>query len=205
VCVPVLVMLRAVDLIGIGFVPEQNLEEFSDFAFTAMNPLLNLESESRLRRREVSRETEELDRSVQRDLRPLAGAKLALAFDPRSPHAFTSDARGRIRTELLPLVPMDLAGGPRSLRITVEGEGSRPPQVVEIPLSRVLAARLVQGVEVQRRALAPGASPELVGRSLAELDALGFSASALALETELRARTNANPAWLARLDAALRP
>jgi hypothetical protein len=38
-----------------------------------------------------------------------------------------------------------------------------------------------------------------------ELDALGFFAGALALEAELRAREGTNPAWLARLDSALRP
>jgi hypothetical protein len=205
VCVPVVIVLRAADLVGLGVVSGRSLDDFSDFAFTAMNPLLNLESESRLRRREVSRETEELGRTVERELKPLPGAKLALAFDPRAPHHFSSDALGRVHTELLALVPEDLPGRPRSLRVTVEGEGKREPQMVEIPVSRALGARLAQALEVQRHALAPGASPELVGRSLAELDALGFSASALALENELRSRKDASPAWLARLDAALRP
>lgn len=205
VCVPVLVVLRAVDLVGLGLVPERGLDDFADFAFTAMNPLLNLESERRLRRNEVSRETEELDQSVERELRPLPGAKVALALDPRSPRRFSSDARGRVHSELLALVPDGIPGRPRVLRVSVDGDGKREPTVLEIPLSHALSARLAQAIEVQRRARAPGASPEAVGRSLTELDALGFSASALALEEELRSRKDASPAWLSRLDAALHP
>jgi len=205
VCVPILIVLRAVDLVGLGFVPNRKLDDFSDFTFAAMNPLLNLESETRLRRNEVSRETEELDRSVERELRPLSGAKLALAIDPRTPYHVSSDARGRVHSELLALVPEDVPGRPRVLRVAVEGEGKREPHTVEIPLSHALSSRLAQALEVQRRARAPGATPEVVGRSLAELDALGFSASALALETELRGRKDASPGWLARLDAALHP
>jgi hypothetical protein len=91
------------------------------------------------------------------------------------------------------------------LRVSVDGDGKREPTVLEIPLSHALGARLAQAIEVQRRARAPGASPEVVGRSLTELDALGFSASALALEAELRTRKDASAAWLSRLDAALHP
>jgi len=205
VCVPVLTVLRVVDLVGLGLVPDRSLDDLAGFTFAALNPLLNLESETRLRRKEVSRETEELDRSVERDLRPLPGARLALAIDPRSPVRFSSDARGRVHSDLLALVPEGLPGRPRAVRVAVEGDGKRDPHVIEIPLSHALAARLAQAIEVRRRARAPGAAPEAVGRSLAELDALGFSASALALETELRARTDASPAWLSRLDAALHP
>jgi len=205
VCLPLLLVVRVVDLVGFGFVPDQNLDEFAGWTFAAMNPLLNVESESRLRRNEVSRETEELDREVRRELRPLAGASVLLALDAYAPQTFTSDARGRVRTELLALAPDSLPGRPRALRVSVEGEGKRERQVVELPLSRALTARLTQAMESRRRARVRGAAPEAIARSLAELDSLGFSASALALETELRAREGANPAWLARLDSALRP
>jgi hypothetical protein len=205
VCLPVLVLVRVIDFAGFGFVPDDNLDAFAGWTFAALNPLLNLESDTRLRRNEVSRETEELDREVRRELRPLAGASVLLALDVHSPRPLTSDARGRVRAELLELAPDTLPGRPRALRVSVEGEGKRERQVVEIPLSRALGARLVKAMESRRRARAPGSSPETIGRSLAELDSLGFTSSALALETELRAREGANPAWLARLDSALRP
>jgi len=204
-CLPILVVLRVVDTVGFGFMPEKGLEDFAGWTFAALNPLLNLESESRLRRKEISRETEELDHQVQRDLRPLAGAKLVLALDGRDPHRYESDARGRVRVELLELAPAALPGRPRALRVSVEGEGERELRVVELPLSRGQGARLAQGIDARARARARGTSPETIGRSLAELDSLGFTASALALETELRTREDANPGWLARLDSALRP
>jgi len=205
VCLPILLVARVVDLVGFGLLPDKSLDEFAGFTFSAMNPLLNTESDSRLRRKEVSRETEELDSQVRRELKPLAGAKVLLSLDARTPKSFESDARGRVRVELLAIAPDTLPGQPRSLRISVEGEGKRERQAVELPISRALAAQLVQAMVSRRRASSPGATPESIGRSLAELDALGFPASALALENELRARAGANPAWLARLDAALRP
>jgi hypothetical protein len=106
--------------------------------------------------------------------------------------------------ELLAIAPDSLPGRPRSLRVSIEGEGKREREVLDLPISKALSARLVQAMASRRRAMAPGASPEAIGRSLAELDALGFETSALALETELRAREAANPGWLARLETALR-
>ena len=205
VCLPVLLVLRVVDLVGFGFLPDASLDEFAGWTFAALNPLLNVESESRLRRSELSRATEELDREVRRELRPLAGAKILLSLDAHAPQSVSSDARGRVRVELLALAPDGLPGRPRGLRVSVEAEDKRERLVVELPLSHALSARLVQALDARRRARSLGASPEAIGRSLAELDALGFASGALALEAELRAREGANPAWLARLDSALRP
>jgi len=205
VCLPVLFVARVVDLAGFGLMPDKSLDELAGWTFSALNPLLNTESHSRLRRKEVSRETEELDSRVRRELKPLAGAAVLLSLDARAAKSFTTDARGRIRVELLAIAPETLPGRPRALRVWVEGEGQRERQVVELPISRALATRLVQAMESRTRASAPGASPEAIGRSLAELDALGFASSALTLETELRARESANLAWIARLESALRP
>ncbi|MBM4335586.1 MAG: hypothetical protein FJ108_06690 [Deltaproteobacteria bacterium] len=203
VCVPVLLVLRVVDLVGFGILPDASLDAFAGFTFSAMNPLLNVESESRVRRKEVSRETEELDREVRRELRPLAGAKLVLTLDATAPQTRTSDARGRVRVGLLELVPDRLPGRPRLLRLSIEGEGERERQTLELPISHSLASRLVRALELRSQLRAPGATPEAIGRTLLELDGLGFSAAALSLETELRARESANPVWLARLDSTL--
>ncbi len=205
VCLPVLLVTRVVDLVGFGLLPDASLDEFSGFTFAAMNPLLNVESDSRLRRSEVSRATEELDREVRRELRPLAGEKIVLALDAHAPRTVASDARGRVRVELLALAPDDLPGRPRGLHISVEAEDKRERLVVELPLSHALTTRLVQALAARRLARSPGASPEVIGRSLVQLDALGFATGAAALETELRGRERANAAWLARLDSALRP
>jgi hypothetical protein len=205
VCLPALLVLRVVDTVGIGVIPDEKLDDFSGFTWSAMNPLLNVESEDRVRRNEISRRTEELDREVKRDLRPLAGAKIGLALDTRKTQKRVTDAHGRLQVDLLALAPDSLPGRPRALRVAVAGKGKRAPRVFDLALSPPLSSRLVQAVEIRRRARAVGASPEAIGRSITELDALGFSAGALALEQELRTRENANVAWLARLDAALGP
>lgn len=205
VCLAPLLVLRVADTVGLGATSDENLADFSEFTWSAMNPLLNVESESRVRRNEISRQTEELDRSVKRELRPLAGAKLGLALDARKPQKRVTDAHGRVQVDLLALAPDSLPGRPRVLRVAVDGEGKRAPRVFDLALSQPLGSRLVQAVALRSRARAPGASPEAIGRSITELDALGFSAASLALEQELRTREYANLAWLARLDAALGP
>jgi hypothetical protein len=205
VCLPVLLVGRVGDVVGLGVVSDEKLDDFSDFTWSAMNPLLNVESESRVRRNEISRQSEELDRDVVRDLRPLSRAKLALALDARKPKTLTTDAHGRVQVDLLALAPDSLPGRPRVLRVAVDGEGKRAARVFDLALSQPLANSLVRAVDLRRRARAPGASPEAIGRSITELDALGFSAASLALEQELRTREYANLAWLARLDAALSP
>jgi hypothetical protein len=204
-CLPAVAVVNGADAVGLPFVTERNREEFTHWSLVALNPLMNLESRSRVFRNEVSRESEELDRDVRRELRPLAGVRLALALDPRAPRRFTSDARGRVSVDLLALAPADLAGGPRMLRVSVDGEETREPHVVELPIARALSARIVRGARLRSAARARGASPETVGRALAALSELGFAESAVGLETELRARAAEDRAWLARLDDALRP
>ncbi len=203
VCLPVLLVARVVDLVGFGLVPDKSLDAFAGFTFSAMNPLLNTESRERVRKHEVSRETEELDSQVRRELEPLAGEPVVLALDARAPVTVRSDARGRVRIELLALAPDTLPGRPRSLRVAVDADGKRERHVVELPISHALAGRLAQAMASRSRAQAPGASPEVIGRALAELDALGFASSALTLETELRARAGANAAWVTRLESAM--
>jgi hypothetical protein len=204
-CLPAVGVMNGARALGLGFTSEKRTAELTTWSLTAANPLMNLPSDTRVFRNEVSRESEELDRDVRREARPLAGERLALALDPRSPKRFTADARGRVSVELLTLVPADLRDGPRLLRVSVDGEETREPRVVELPLSPELSARLARGARLRAAARAPGASPETVGRTLAALTSLGFGESAVGLESELRARAARDRAWLARLDDALGP
>jgi len=205
VCLPVALVMNTGHTLGLGFSDAREVAEFTHWSFVAVNPLMNLGSESRMRREELSRESEEVGREVERTLRPLAGVRLALALDPRAPRRFVADAQGNVSVELLALAPPDLSGGPRALRVSVDGEEMREPHVVELPISRELGARIQRGVGLRAAARAPGASPEAVGRALAALASLGFADSAVALEMELRTRASADRAWLARLDSTLRP
>jgi hypothetical protein len=202
---PAVAVMNASSALGLPLTDDRRTAEFTTWSVTALNPLMNLESRGRLRREEVSRESEELDREVRRELRPLAGVRLALALDPRAPKRFASDARGRVSVELLALAPLDLSGGPRMLRVSVDGDETREPHVVELPIARALGARVARAARMRAAARAPGASPEAVGRALAQLADLGFVESALGLEAELRTRSAHDRAWLARLDSALRP
>lgn len=204
-CLPAMLFANAGHAVGLDLAQPRSLGRFTSWTLVAVNPLMNLGAEGRMRREEVSRESEELDHEVRRELRPLAGVRLALALDPRAPRRFVADARGRVSVELLALAPPELSGGPRVLRVSVDGEETREPHVVELPISRALAGRIERGARLRAAARAPGASPEAVGRALATLATLGFSDSAVALETELRTRAADDRGWLARLDSALRP
>jgi hypothetical protein len=183
VCLPVLLLLRMVDFVGLGFVSDAKLDAFAGWTFAAINPLLNVESESRRRRSQVSHETEELGREVSRELRPLPGEKVLLSLDAEAPRSLTSDEHGRVTMDLLALAPDRLPGRPRRLRVSVEAEGKRERLTVEFPLSRELSVRLGQALNARRLARARDVSPE----------------------AELRGRKSAKTALPASLDPALKP
>jgi hypothetical protein len=199
---PFFVAVRAVDRLNV--IPPAKVDAGLDWGFSALNPALNIESDARLRGREISRETRELGRSEEHSARPLGGVDVSLALaDAPAVHVRT-DPAGRVHTDLLALAPDSLTTAPHALWVRVPADGPRTAAALELPIARAEATRLMQAVAARRAARAAGVTPESAGRAMAELDALGFSESALSLEHELRERQAQNAAWLARLDLALR-
>jgi len=203
VTAPFFVALRASDKLFLGLIPDAFIEDGTDYGFAALNPALNVESDARVRGREISRRSRELERDEERKSRTLGGTELSLSLGQGRSERVLTDAQGRARVELLALVDGAPKSSPRVLRIEVPGDGVRAPAVLERPLARQMSARLLRGAQVRAALRKAGASPDAVAQALLQLDALGFSESALALEHELRARQGANAAWLARLDLAL--
>lgn len=203
VAAPLFVGLHAADKMCLGLIPDEAIDAGMDFGFAALNPGLNVESEARLRGREVSRRSRELERDEEDQTRPLADTPVVLSLAQGPSERVVSDAAGRVRIELLALVKDVPAVPPRVLRVEVAGEGARKPAVLELPLTRRIAARVARAAKERAAARAPGVSAEAAAQSLVALDALGFPESALALERELRDEQHANGAWLSRLDLAL--
>ncbi|MFI5316491.1 MAG: hypothetical protein ACHQ6T_12385 [Myxococcota bacterium] len=203
VAVPAFLALRASNKLLLGLIPDDVISSGTDFAFAALNPALNVESETRVRGREVSRRSRDLDTSEEQHRRPLAQTPVvfSLAQSP-SQHAIT-DSAGHVRVELLSLLTDVPASPPHLLHIEVAGDGVRKTAVLELQLSRQIAARVVRAAQARAAARAPGASAESAAQALVALDALGFPQSALALERELREHRAADGAWLARLNLAL--
>ncbi|HXZ85806.1 MAG TPA: hypothetical protein VEI82_09970, partial [Myxococcota bacterium] len=80
VAVPFFVGLRASNKLCLGLIPNDFIDGGMDFAFAALNPALNVESETRLRGREVMRKTHELQSEEQHGTRPLAGVPVVLTL-----------------------------------------------------------------------------------------------------------------------------
>ena len=203
VAVPFFVGMRASNKLCLGLIPQDFIDGGTDFAFAALNPALNVESETRVEGREVSRSTRELKPDEERSTRPLAGAAVTVALGHAPAVALSTDATGRLHVDLLALVDGVPGAAPRSLRVEVAGEGARRAAALELPLTSRIRARLLEGARERATAREPAASAETAARALFALEAMGFRDSADALERELRARQQANTAWLSRLDLAL--
>src|SRR5258706_332416 len=203
VTVPFFLALRASDKLLLGLIPDAFIDDGTDYGFAALNPALNVESDARVRGREISRRSRELERHEERKSRALDATELLLSIGQGPSERVVTDAKGRARVERLALLGSVPKTSPRALRIEVPGDRVRTTAVLELPLPRQVSARLLRGAQVRAALRKAGASPDAVAQALVELDALGFSESALALEHELRARQQANAAWLARLDLAL--
>jgi hypothetical protein len=201
--VPLFVAMRASDKLLLGLIPDDVIDDGTDFGFAALNPALNVESSERVRPREVSRRSRELEGSVERGTRALADLALSVSLGDGASQQVATDGDGRARLDLLALVDGVPAHPPRVLHVEVPGEGARPARRLELPLARQLSTRLVRAARLRATARAAGVAPDSAARALIQLDALGFSANALALEHELRDRQQANGAWLSRLDLAL--
>jgi hypothetical protein len=203
VTVPVFLALRAADKLCLGLIPDDTIENGTDFSFAALNPALNVESTERLHAREVTRKSRELERAEEEQTRPLTDTPVVLSLGRGPSQRLSTDGEGHVRIELLALVNDVPATPPRMLRIEVAGEGARKTMVRELPLTRLISARVARAAKARATARAPGVSAEAAAQALVSLDALGFPESALALEHELRDRQHANSAWLSRLDLAL--
>ena len=203
VAIPFFTAMRAADKLCLGLIPDDTYNDGLDWGFAALNPAMNVESETRLEGREVARKTRELGHFEEHDSRPLAGVPIAVTLPGHPKVTTASDAGGQVRLELLQLVPDALRSAPRRIRVEVAGEGVRSGASVEVPISRPIAERLTAAVHERQRLRSSSISAEAAARGLVALDALGFPESALALEHELRDRQQRNAGWLSRLDLAL--
>ena len=203
VAIPFFTAMRASDKLCLGLIPDDTFNNGLEWGFAALNPALNVESETRLEGREVARRTRELGRFEEHQSRPLGGAPIAVTIPGHPVATFASDAGGRVRIELLRLIPDGLREAPRRIRVEVAGDGIRRGATLEVPISRPIGERLALGVRERQRLRSSSISAEAAARGLVALDALGFPESALALEHELRDRQQRNASWLSRLDLAL--
>ncbi len=203
VTVPFFIAVRGSDKLLLGLIPDSFIEQGTNYGFAALNPALNVESENRVVAHEISRHSRELERHDELETRSLGATELSVSLGHGPSVSVVTDAAGRARVELLALLAGVPASAPRMLHIEVLGDGVRAPAVLELPLARQISARLVHAAHTRDAARKAGASPGAVAQALVQLDAFGFSESALALEQELRDRQQANPAWLSRLDLAL--
>ncbi|HTO68237.1 MAG TPA: hypothetical protein VMR31_00110 [Myxococcota bacterium] len=203
VAVPFFVGVKASNKLCLGLIPNDFIEGGLDWSFAALNPAMNVESPTRVRGVEVSRKTRELGSETDRATRPLAGVPVAVSLDRSSHATLPTDPDGRVRVDLLALLGVPVDPTPRSVRVEVAGAAPRSGASLELPLSGRMRERLAAGARERAAALTPGASAERAARAVEALGALGFRDSALALERELRARQQADAAWLSRLDLAL--
>ena len=203
VTVPFFIAVRGSNKMLLGLIPDKFIDSGTDYAFAALNPALNVESDERLVGHEVSRRSHELESKQELETRSLGDTELSVSLGNGASKRVVTDAAGRVRIELLSLLDGVPASAPRVLHVEVPGDDVRASTALELPLARKMSAGVVHAARARAEARIDGATPRAVAQALLQLDSLGFSESALALEQELRDRQHANAGWLSRLDLAL--
>ena len=200
VSVPLQLLGQLADVLVLGALPNEVVNGYSYWTFAALNPLLNVESEARVVRREVERSIRvaEPHRTVIR--RPLADHPIELRLGSADPVTVQTDADGQAEVHLLDLAPARSGARPRQLEMTVpDSELSGT-----FFLDRRLTLRLSQAGPSLAVISDPDASADELARAVLTIDRLGFTRYSLQAEDLIHRRLFDDPELLAAFRRSLR-
>jgi len=142
VALPLSFVWNALDMLLLGFIPNEVVEPFTHWTFAALNPVLNAESASRVERRDLGTRLLPGTNESQRTVRPAATQWIEVSLAGAPSVRLATDAHGRLSLFLDELPwPRDL-GIPRSVVATVptaDGEGARAEIELDADFAEYLA------------------------------------------------------------------
>ncbi len=147
VALPLSFVWNALDVALLGFIPNERVEPFLDWAFAAANPFLNVESESRVERVDLGSQVRPGTDETRRAQRPAASQWIEVALDGGPSVRVATDERGQLSVFLDELPwPRDL-GIPQRVIATVptaDGEGARAEIELDGDFAEYLALNAAQ-------------------------------------------------------------
>jgi hypothetical protein len=189
VSVPLSFVFNVTDVLLFGYIPNEIVNGYTFWTFSALNPGLNAENPERVERREVERTTQRIAGERQVQSTPLARFAVAVSLDAGEPQTRVSDAAGRFDLDLLGLLPATLGWPPR--RVGIEGKDPKTGESViaqHYYLERRLSERLMRAAPLLALHGSPEADAEELSRAVYGLDQLGFQKEAAEIQDAVYAR-----------------
>jgi hypothetical protein len=147
VALPLAFVWNAVDVVLLGFIPNEVVEPFTSWSFAALNPFLNAESASRVEQRELGSRVLPATGETQRARRPAASQWLEVSLDGGPAVRMATDERGTLSLFLDELPwPRDLGIPHRVVATlpTADGEGARAEIELDGDFAEYLALNAAQ-------------------------------------------------------------
>lgn len=184
VALPFAVLGELADVLAFGRLPDRLSHGMASWALSALNPLMNAESQTRVVREEVARELRKgvPSRTVVR--RPLSEHPVEVRFENAPVAVLHTDRGGAASPHVLELTLAD--GDPRPHKVLVRVRHSDVER--GFYLDRRLTARIRQAQAWLAVLGDPSATPTELARAVLAIDQLGFARFSLEAEDEIYAR-----------------
>lgn len=201
--VPVSIVFHVLDTLLFGFIPNNFVNGYTNWAFVAMNPFMNAENEKRIELRELDRKTELMRVDREHVEFPLSRHAVTLQVDGDIERQAETDAKGRLEFHLLDLTPSAPSLPPRKLTIRVPGSDDVRESERSFYVNRNLSMRLHEGAV--HRDLLLGERPDVAqaSRAVLALEELGFQTYARHVEERVYQAYARDPMLAARFQELL--
>jgi hypothetical protein len=186
VCIPVALLANVGRVLTFGMIPGQAVDNFTSWAFTAVNPFMNAADPTRVQTRPVSTVTSDGEVKETRVETPLEQVNVAVNFDDYGGRVMKTDSKGQLDFDLLDVITESLATRPRKLVVSTPNPAGGSEEIRrEFFIERELAARVY---EARNHVLAYRNGPRdaaTLGEAVAALDRLQFKDYSLTLEDKI--------------------
>jgi len=186
VSVPLAFLLNVARVLTFGMIPGQSVDNFTTWAFTAVNPFMNTADPTRVETRPVSTVTSDGEVKETRVETPLDQVNVAVNFDDYAGRVMKTDSKGQLGFDLLDVITESLATRPRKLVVSTPDPAGGTEEIRrEFFIERELAARVY---DARNHVLAYKNGPRdavTLGEAVATLDRLQFKDYSLTLEDKI--------------------
>ena len=202
--VPLSLGLNVLGVLLPGVVSRSLVNDYTDWSFAAANPFLNVQSEARFERRELSSKTRTAESTQNLVQNPLANWPVLIRYDDHRPIRVNTDAEGRVAFHVLELRTSSLETPPRKINASV-GSDKTPgaPLHVELFIDRELGRRVFEASKLIPDINNAVVSSTRLSRAVYALDQIGFKAYSLRLEDRIYQRFEGNPKFVDRFREVL--
>lgn len=186
---PAALVVNILDFASLGFIPNWMTDDMLDYSFAAMNPCLNVESDSRIVKHELRHENKIVDQYVDSRKVVAAAAEVKVMAGGKELQRLQTDQHGEVKLRLFTPIYLDQIESLAELNIIVKVDALGQPDVINIVIPRRLRYRLVKAREAIK-SYRQQPTPEALAQTVMLLEDLQFPRQSLFFErTALAAKS----------------